>query len=311
MKKKLLLIFLSFFCLTLASYGGVRLYYALTDGFAIGNIKSAMLFDEAWQVRPPTKEEIAVMDRLAPQKFTYLGKGCQSYVFESEDGQYVLKFIKHQRFQTKPWVNLLSALPYIDAYKQERVEHKKEKLKKLLIGWQTAFNQLPKETGVVWVHLNEGASLPYHVKIVDKIGSEHAIALQDYQFMVQRKVEMLCPYMERLIAEGKTEEGKLLIDRILAMILGFYQRGFADNDHAIMQNTGIAEGYPVPFDVGQFTRDEQAADPQNYRQALFNKTYRFKFWLGERSPVLRIYLEERLRTLIGPGYDTLKPHFTV
>ena len=97
----------------------------------------------------------------------------------------------------------------------------------------------------------------------------------------------------------------------LAMVLGLYQRGFADYDHALMQNTGVSDGYPVPFDVGQLVRDATASEPAHYKQALFNKTYRFKYWLKEKSPELESYLEERLRTLIGTEYEFLKPHFSV
>lgn len=311
MKKKLLLTFFISLAVIILGYGGIRTYYAWTDGFQLSNIERTVQFDEPWSLRQATRAEAALLDNLSKQTFTYLGKGCQSYVFESADGLYVLKFVKHQRFRTKPWLDMLAFIPYFDSYRNERLDHKKDKLSKLLVGWQTAYNQLPKETGVAFVHLNEQDPLPYNVKIVDKMGYSYTIPLQSTQFMVQRKVEMLCPYLERLIVNGQKTEAQIFLDRILSMISGFYMKGFADYDYAIMQNTGVYDGYPVPFDVGQLVRDDTASQEAHYKQALFNKTYRFKVWLGEKSPELREYLEKRLKLIIGPDYESMKPHFTV
>ena len=80
-------------------YGLGRLYYAVTDGFTIENITSSLPFDESLETRPLNEEEKTLVDLILDQKFTYLGKGCQSYVFLSEDQQYVLKFFKYQRYK--------------------------------------------------------------------------------------------------------------------------------------------------------------------------------------------------------------------
>ncbi len=309
MKKRYYLLIILF--VPLLFYGGGQLYYALTDGFTIGNIERSVEFDAPWQLRTPTNHEADLANRILSQRFKYMDKGCQSYVFVSEDGKYVLKFIKHQRFRTKPWLDALAIIPPLQSYREERIAHKKNKLKNLLIGWQTAFNELPRETGIVCVHLNERSGTPRTIEIIDKMGFSHLIELQNYQYMIQGKADMLEKVLKRLIVENREDEVKLLLDRILAMVETFYMRGFADNDHAILQNTGVIDGYPLPIDVGQFVRDPTATNSQNYKQALFNKTYRLRNWLGERSPHLKEYLESRLKLIIGPEFATLHPHFTV
>lgn len=295
-------------CSFILFYLGSRVYYAYTDGFTVSNIKSSTIFEKPWETRHPTPQEVSLMNELAKQKFTYLGKGCQSYVFLSQDGLYVLKFIKHQRFATKPWLNAVSFLPYFSSYQNERLLSKKQKLIQLLTGWQVAFNYLPEETGVKWLHLNEKTGPSYPITIVDKIGLSSRIDLMDYQYLIQNKVEMLDTYLLRLFERNEIEEANSMMDKLLQMILDIYKKGFADTDHALMQNTGVANNMPLPVDIGQIAKDEEAKKTEVYNHALFNKTYRLRQWLEEHSPETKNYLEYRLNELIGPELLTMQPH---
>lgn len=300
------------------TYGVGRAYYFLTDGFTVSNIYST-LPTTPQGIRKPTDEEREHIAAILGQRFTYLGKGCQSYVFGSEDGQYVIKFIKHQRFRCKPWLDAVAFLPWASRHRQERMAHKNEKHARLLEGWKTAFNALPLQTAVLWLHLdnsNNNADIssnpePTTLTLVDKLGYTHRIDLNRCEYLVQRHAPMFTPVLEQLIDSGAEEQGRHLLDQILALIADTYQSGFIDGDHAIMQNTGVLNGHPLHIDVGQLTADASSRDPAVYRQALFNKTYRLRLWLKEHSPALQTYLEERLLTIIGEEFYTMKPHFDV
>src|SRR5262245_49798043 len=73
------------------TYGGGRLYYRLTDGFVESNIMYDVPKDPRWQTVTLTGYEKEALAAILSQPFYYLGKGCQSYVFASQDGQYVIK----------------------------------------------------------------------------------------------------------------------------------------------------------------------------------------------------------------------------
>ena len=60
------------------------------------------------------------------------------------------------------------------------------------------------------------------------------------------------------------------------MLVSEYRRGFADNDHATVQNTGVLDGRPIHIDVGQFVRNERVKEPRLFHQELFNKTWKFQ-----------------------------------
>lgn len=91
------------------------------------------------------------------------------------------------------------------------------------------------------------------------------------------------------------------------MIHSEYRRGLADNDHALMQNTGVSQGNPVHIDVGQFVFNEEVKKSAVSHQELFTKTYKFKLWLRENYPELGEYLEQQLLLDLGPSYKTMQP----
>jgi hypothetical protein len=90
-----------------AIYGLGRLYYRLTDGFTIGNITATFAYHPEWETTPLNVDEENFLEEALNQPYTYLAKGCQAYVFQSQDGKYVVKFFKYQRFRLKPWEEYL------------------------------------------------------------------------------------------------------------------------------------------------------------------------------------------------------------
>lgn len=296
-------------CLFLLIYGTGRLYYAVTAGFTIGNITYDLAYDSRWEMTPQSQEEASKLEAILQQPYHYLGKGCQSYVFASEDGRYVLKFFKYQRFRPQAWLDYVTFIPGIERIRQEKIERKRKKLEGVFTSWKIAYEALRPETGVVFVHLNKSDKQPF--VIYDKMGWKHSLNLGDYEFLLQRKAKLLCPTLDDFMAQGKVSEAKQLIDRLVQMILSEYQRGFADNDHALMQNTGVLDGRPVHIDVGQFVQNEKVKDSKVSNQELFNKTWKFRIWLGEHHPALARHLELTLRQAIGDdAFSALKPRLT-
>lgn len=288
-------------------FGGGRLYFALTDGFRLGNIETELHYESRWDVAALDDEGEAELRRILAQPFTYLGKGCQSYVFESEDGNYVIKFPKYQRFRSRPWDTLLSVIPSIKAQREERLAHKKEKLDGVFYGWKLAYEEMQEQTGVLYVHLNPTVKIDRHLTLYDKLGFSHHVDLDQSQFLVQKKAEMLCPTLEAAMAHHEPEEAEALIDELLSMVVVEYRNGYADNDHALIQNTGVLHGKPVHIDVGQLDKGERFAEIEVFNQELFNKMYKFRIWLFENYPELYNYLDGKLKPILGDQLQTMVP----
>ena len=307
--KKISRYLLIIFCLCLSVYGMTRLYFYLTDGFQIINISSDFPYQKEWEVHSLKKDEQILVNQALSQPYFYLGKGCQAYAFLSEDGQYVIKFFKYQRYRLQPWLTYFPPLPAIVKYKQEKLSKKWHKLDGFVKSWKIAFDNLKEETGLLFVHLNKTMHLDQPLVIFDKIGMQHTVSLDQMEFCLQRRAKMLCVVLMEYQQKGELPKAKLLIDRLLQLILSEYERGFADNDHALMQNTGVVDGQPIHIDVGQFVYHETVKDPSFYDQELFTKTYKFKIWLGEHYPEIKSYLDQELEKIIGSNYHTMLPKF--
>lgn len=288
-------------------YGFGRLYFHLTAGFTLSNITSDFTHQPDWEVRPLSQTENIVLDKALNQSYRYLGKGCQSYAFLSEDGNYVIKFFKYQRYRLQPWLEYFPPLPAIVQYRQEKQDKKWSKLNGFVKSWKVAFENLKEETGLIFVHLNKTDHLKKRLTIYDKLNFKHEVNLDQMEFCIQQRAEMLCDVLLEFKKQNDLKKAKLLIDDLLTLIISEYSRGLADNDHALMQNTGVVKGKPIHIDVGQFVITDEAKEPVFYQQEIFTKTYKFKIWLAEHYPELGEYLDQRLNSIIGPLYPVMRP----
>jgi hypothetical protein len=289
-------------------FGAIKLYYMTTDGFSLGQITSTIIPKSEWDTHPLSLAEHNQINKVLDQEFVYLGKGCQSYVFASRDGKYVIKFFKHQHFRPQKWINNFTFIPAIERYQQNSKEVKGKKLDKLFIGCKIAYEELMEETGIIYVHLNKSVDWPKKLTIIDKMGMKHQLDLGQMEFILQHRASMLSDAINRLMTQSSYEEAKLLIDRLLAMIISEYQRGIADNDHALMQNTGVLNNRPIHIDIGQFIQNDIVKDADMYKKELFDKTFLFNKWLGLHHPELHNHLNNRLLALIGPDYFYFAPY---
>lgn len=162
---------------------------------------------------------------------------------------------------------------------------------------------------LVAVHLNKSKHLQKQVIIYDKIGRKHLVDLDQMEFCIQRRARLICEALLEYKEKGRFNEAKMLIHHLMELILSEYSRGLADNDHALMQNTGVVQGKPVHIDIGQFVFNEDVKKPEVFYQELFTKTYKFKLWLKDYYPELADYLEGELSQIIGPNYSLMQPKF--
>ncbi|CCB87227.1 putative uncharacterized protein [Parachlamydia acanthamoebae UV-7] len=288
------------------AYGAGRLYYYFTDGFSLGNIVTEFSYDPRWNMHALDGEEQETLDRILNQSFHYLGKGCQSYVFESEDKEFVIKFFKYQRYRPKPWLEWFSFIPFIDEIRQQKIEKKQTKLERVYASWKLSFDHLQNEGGLIYAHLNDNHDLKRSMILYDKIGTKHSVNLDGMQFLIQRKANMICTELDSLMAQGKIEESKQLLSDLTEMILFEHERGFVDEDHALMQNTAVLNGKPIHVDVGLFSQREDVKNIVTSHDELFKKTFKFRVWLQKQHPELASYLDQKLYAVIGEPFLSME-----
>lgn len=303
MKKKIcvILFLLIFFC--------IWFFYHVMEGFSIGNISANFPFQDEWEVAV-NKEEIAEFHQIVNQPYHYLGKGRQSYAFVSEDQKYVIKFFKYKHYRLPLWIESFPSFSFIENYREKKRKIKEENLNRVIQSWKLAFKCLRKETGLKYMHLNQTNDLHAYLLIRDKIGLEYSIDLDKFQFCVQDYVKTLEETILEFKHKNKLQEAQVLISRLLELLLSENRRGFADNDFALLQNTGVTtEGQPIHIDFGEFIYSESVKELSFFRQELFSNTYGLMIWLKKEYPPLAQFLDKELRLLIGDSYETMEPIF--
>jgi len=308
MLKRLIKRLLLAFALLTSVYGGGRLYYSITDGFVESNIHNDQPYEARWELPPLNEEEKALITEILSQDFYYLGKGCQSYVFQSNDDKYVIKFFKYQRMRPQFWLEYLAFIPQVNSYIQKKALSKKEKLDTAYASWKLAYEDLKEESGVLYVHFNKKAIWQQEIALHDKMGTKHLLMLDNLEFMIQKKGEMLCDVLIRHKQNNSLPDAFAIVDNLVEVLISEYQRGYADNDHALMQNTGVFAGAPMHIDVGQFIKNSIVKTPDVYKQELFNKMWKFRLWLDSELPEVKAHLDAHLEMVIGPEFSAMQPH---
>src|SRR5579872_2775416 len=169
LRSKLLLIPVSL----LLVYGTARFCHHKTAGFRISKIQ-----DNTAPFPIPASPACAIeVLPLLNQKFTYFGRGLQSFAFLSEDGEHVLK-ICNNRYQTSLfWLEHFPCPSFLHAWRDQKVASYYSKLRATFSSYQLAYEKLKNETGLLALHLEKSQELFPHVQIIDKLGIAHSIDL--------------------------------------------------------------------------------------------------------------------------------------
>jgi hypothetical protein len=285
---------LAFAVFCAAFYFAAEFCNAQTDGFSIARIHSDLSYHPEWDTAPISMEKQEALKIALNQKFHYLACGGQCFAFASEDGQYVIKFFKHHI--RKPYSFYLN-MPLPDFLGQGRRRRLKSILHKLnrdFTSYKIAYEELQEETGVIYIHLNKGTKLNYSVQIVDKIGIQHQISLDDVEFVLQRKADLVYSRISDIMAGGDLAAAREAFHSILEVILSRCQKGIYDEDPRIHRNFGFLGKKSIFIDVGRFVRDPQRKLPEVYKNDLQHITQRFRSYLEDSYPMLVPILDEEL-----------------
>jgi len=271
----------------LMCFGLVRVYYRVTDDFRLANMTYDIPHHQEWEIEPLAQAEQENLDKILNQKFYYLGKGAQSYVFTSEDQKYVIKFFKFKHLKPSLFVDLLPPAPPFADFKLKEKLRKDRKLHSVFNGYRLAYGVHKEETALVYLHLNKTDHLKRSVVVKDKIGLTHVIDLDSIVFLIQEKGETLRTVMQHALKKGDLATAKKRIRQIMDLYYAEYQKGIYDHDHGVMHNTGFVGEKPIHLDVGKLNRDAAIRDLAVYKkdlQIIYNKIDK---WYKDNYPEYR------------------------
>lgn len=282
------------FFLFLALFWGVeRLCHQATDGFALVNIYSPKGRHLDWESQLPLNEVEAVLD----QPFDYLSSGSQSYVFLSRDGTTILKFFKFQHMRIPPWIDALPLPQSLDQKRTLKKEKKQKVLTETLSSYKIAFEHLKDETGLLYVHLGPTSHLNQSVTIYDKIGKRHVIALDDVEFVVQKRAELVYDTLDQWMAKGDLKLAKKGLHDLIQLALLRCKKGIFDKDPDFSTNFGFDGEVPLQIDVGRLALSEEEKNPEIYRDEMVRITRSFQEWIEKNHPDLLSFFDDEIENI--------------
>ena len=291
--KSRLRIFFFIFLGILALAGVERGFYYLKDGFSLAGISSELPAQDRWDIAISEDDKRLAMEILS-QEFHYLGSGSQSFVFASQDEQYVIKFFKHKRWQLNPLYKHLPLPKKLDAKRTRWKQKKWGTVNNTFLSCKASYELFQKDTGVIYVHLNRTKDLDISLKVKDRLGLVHELNLDELQFVIQKRAIPTDVYLLSLREKGEIELAKQAIHEMLTFTKRRAELGFSDKDPHLIRNFGFLEGQAIEIDVGGFHKDPKK-DFQYY-QTFELKRIQNKLlpWLEENYPEIVSYAKEEI-----------------
>jgi hypothetical protein len=208
------------------------------------------------------------VEQCGAPHYRYLGKGKQCFVFESEDGQTVLKFFNRSYFKDPFYLPLLP--------KKMAAKEKEKRAKRSQMGYELAFQELGEQ--ILSISKQEV------VYLTDRAGRHFSVDLSQGSFVEQRKGTAFYPTLEQIYKKEGEEGLHREIRRFVEHIALRISKKIADRDHNVEDNWGYIDGTLFHLDPGRLYRDESLTYANRLAKEWWSTTHRFRKWLEKNHP---------------------------
>ena len=257
----------------------------MTAGFQLSKIHSSFEVNPAWDLPSLSAEEKNRILKILDQKFFYLDKGRQVFVFESEDGKYVIKFFNQERFRLPDWMKKIPLPAYFEKRREFELNKRRQRVIPSFVSFKLAYGKMKKETAFVFLQLNRIHQFKKMLVIIDPMKRRREIDLNSVEFVIQRKAKMLYPALEQIKKEKGDEEFKNAIQSVLKLIASRLSKGIVDDDLDVEVNYGFLGEEAVMIDAGRLSEDLRVVLQHPYfKRELIKSTKFFAGWLKKHHP---------------------------
>ena len=218
-----------------------------------------------------SEREKAIVEEALSQEYHYFGRGGQSHVFFSADGQFVLKFLKPKFSKNKGKAALQK--------------------NKVLSAFQLCSENFAQETGVLYAHLKH-TPLPRTARLFGPEGAPLPLDLEEHLFLLQKRAILAYDQIDAWVSEGREDLAKEGIESLLVLHVDLFKKGFRNRDANFKSNCGFIEGQPILFDIGRVVYSEEIKNQENHKKEIARITPRFRQWLATHHEELLEHFDQ-------------------
>jgi hypothetical protein len=246
------------------------------------------------EMPPPSlraKQEKKI-EALFNQPFFFFGKSHHAYLFLSEDHKYILKFLKSHALAPK---SALAYLPLSFNPHYRDYKHKKEEQARLFTGYQTAFDELKDETGLVYMHLYITHRLNRKITLYEKNSKPLIIDLDKTCFYLQKRAQLIYPRISELMRNGDFETAQTIISSVFTLIEDLRKKGVIDQDLTLYKNFGIIDDKAVQLAIGKLHIDRSRSVCS--KEEIVHIMDPFRRWIQKNYPQLLAHFDSELANI--------------
>lgn len=250
-----------FFLLVTTSLMLPAVYKRFTHSFHLNRCIAEIPYQASWEFPSLlTKEELL---QVFSQKFFFLARGSQSFVFTSEDGNFVLKLF------------------ILDSSK------------KILESCKVASSYIPKKTGLVYAHLNlTNEDLP-RLYLRGPAGKHSFIPLDQFRFALQQRVIPLSEELLRDYHEKSFSSFCQKVENVFSFIDWRSDQKIYNRDSRHISNFGFLGNELIEIDFGQYTlcpEDKRKKEKNRFSRNLIQ-------WMKKETPEWESLIEAYIAQL--------------
>jgi hypothetical protein len=231
-------------------------------------------FNPAWESDPPSPELCSILAK----PFHYLSRGMQAFVFESEDGQFVIKLFRCLP-KIHPWRQFIRK-----NFLNRKDKHTPEQKIELLFGACTlAYTEAADLTGLVYIHLNSTKELLEPTYLVNRMGRKIPVDLNRCRFAIQKKGTSVSKAFKDAICAHDRDKYIRLAQSFVSLVQERASRNISNLDQKLGDNFGFIGEQAIEWDFGRYSFNANLKEPKNKEAEIQIFTKRLQKFLNQTS----------------------------
>lgn len=263
-----------------------------THGFRLGKMALDLYSNPAWDVAPPNEETLATVQQMLSRPLRYLNHGAQSYVFETEDKQFIIKLFRYDQ-RVHPWREWFRTHLF---GKPKRLRHD-AKIHRLFTACKIAYEQAPDLTGLYYVHLNQTRELLPTARLIDRLGRSYDLDMNRYRFAIQHRARPFREVVQEAIDSGDSSKCERLLASFASLLNERGLRQIRNSDTKVAPNFGFWGEQAIEWDFGNYWIDPQmqSASFRQFEREQF--AFQVRNFLKWSAPQYISYFDQKLDEL--------------